>query len=156
EPKAVLRPLVDALTREDDAEAARSVAAALGRLGKHAVADLQKALKSNRAEVRYHAAWALWEMRGEARPAVKGLLAALPGRDGGVRVVAARALGRIGGPAVAPLVAALADEQAEIRRAAAQGLGQVGGKAAEAVKPLRAALKDSDGAVRLEAARALG
>jgi hypothetical protein len=76
--------------------------------------------------------WALTAVQGAAAvPAVAAILADL-GADPGLRLLAAAALGRLGGPqALAGLAWALsADPESAVRRAVAQALGQLPGEAA--------------------------
>eukprot|EP00929_Paragymnodinium_shiwhaense_P034714 TRINITY_DN18857_c0_g1_i1.p1 TRINITY_DN18857_c0_g1~~TRINITY_DN18857_c0_g1_i1.p1 ORF type:complete len:426 (-),score=96.97 TRINITY_DN18857_c0_g1_i1:522-1739(-) len=81
--------------------------------------------------------------------------------DDGVRIAAAKKLGRFGEDvaalAVAPLVACLADGSAALRMQAARALGKMGPTAAPvAVKPLQRCFEDWDATVRAAAVAALG
>ena len=86
---------------------------------------------------------------------VPPLIARLGDPDAGVRLLAARALGQIGGEheGVAALCLALHDEDAGVRAAACRGLGQLG--AAEAAPALLAASRDGHPGVRAAAVQAL-
>ncbi|MCY0986039.1 HEAT repeat domain-containing protein [Nannocystis sp. ILAH1] len=83
------------------------------------------------------------------------LIARLGDRDVGVRLLAARALGQIGGEheGAAALALALQDEDAGVRAAACRSLGQLG--AAESVPALLTASRDSSSSVRAAAVQAL-
>ena len=90
----------------------------------------------------------------EDKKDVSGLTKASRNPDLNVRVLAVRALARVGGKkVVAPLIRALDDSARDVREDAAKALVDVG---KPAVKPLISALVKPDGWVRLEAAWALG
>ena len=86
---------------------------------------------------------------------VPPLVALLGSADPSVRVVAARALGNIGGEheGVMALCLALGDAEAQVRAAAARSLGQLG--AAASVHALLAATADDSASVRAAAVHAL-
>ncbi|WP_434415227.1 HEAT repeat domain-containing protein [Nannocystis pusilla] len=86
---------------------------------------------------------------------VAPLIARLGDRDVGVRLLAARALGQIGGEheGAAALALALQDEDAGVRAAACRSLGQLG--AAESVPALLTASRDPSSSVRAAAVQAL-
>ncbi|WAS98620.1 HEAT repeat domain-containing protein [Nannocystis punicea] len=86
---------------------------------------------------------------------VAPLIARLGDRDVGVRLLAARALGQIGGEheGAAALALALQDEDAGVRAAACRSLGQLG--AAESAPALLAASRDPSSSVRAAAVQAL-
>ena len=85
---------------------------------------------------------------------VKALSAQLNDSDPNVRVLAAKALGEIGGPStVGPLIAALKDKDWRVRLSAVNALGKI--KDPRTVQPLKAALEDTDSYVREGAAEAL-
>lgn len=74
--------------------------------------------------------------------------------DPNARVLAAQALGQIGGPrAVSPLLAAMDDKDWRVRLSVVNALGKI--KDPRAIQPLKAALKDADSYVRDAAADAL-
>lgn len=128
-----------------------------------------KDLKSDRADRRRSAAFALGRMGGTAAAAVTDLVAVLKSdRDGAVRDMAASAIGDIVAEidmyrpepqwdaAGAALLAALADADARVRRSAAYALGAFGPLAGAAAPRLREALKDREASVRQNAAWAIG
>ncbi len=76
-------------------------------------------------------------IRGSTEP----IVVALRDKDRGVRVAAARVLGKIRDPlAVEPLIKALSDEDVDVRRAVTQALVEIADP--RAVRPLVRALKD--------------
>jgi serine/threonine-protein kinase len=82
-------------------------------------------------------------------------VAELQGEDRSQRLLAARALARLGREAVEPLIGALRSSDAEIRILAATALGQIGGSANTAVPALSDAAGDPDPLVRVWANYAL-
>ena len=86
----------------------------------------------------------------KAKKDVGGLIKALKDKDGGVRVSAAEALGKIGyAGAIESLVQVLNDEERDVRSEAAEALGKI--KEERAVEPLIHALKDENVDVRWRA-----
>jgi len=76
----------------------------------------------------------------EQKQDVEGLVGALDDEEPGLRLGAARALGRIGGPrAVEPLIAALQSQDEGVREAVAGALGAIGDP--RAAEPLLAAME---------------
>ena len=94
--REVLDGLVKALEHETDPDVCRSLSLALGKLGKEAVPAIIKALGSENADARFHAAVAARELRSSAEPAVRALVERLKDTDLEVRSVAASALARVG------------------------------------------------------------
>ncbi|MBD2441598.1 HEAT repeat domain-containing protein [Nostoc sp. FACHB-110] len=119
-------------------------------------------LKDKDASVRYTAADALGNMRGEAKAAIPALLKALQSdTDANVRYKAANALGNMreeAKAAIPALIKALqSDTNANVRYYAADALGKMGGEAKAAIPALLKALQsDTDASVRSNAADALG
>jgi HEAT repeat protein len=105
---------------------------------------LLAAVEDGEQDVRRAAAMAVMQLKG-----VEHLMAALRAQDGGVRVAAAEAVGRID---IRLLIAALRDEEGVGKQAAAVALGRSHNP--RAVEPLLGALKDPE--VGWDAARALG
>ncbi|HEY7156391.1 MAG TPA: HEAT repeat domain-containing protein [Gemmataceae bacterium] len=136
-------------------------------LGKSA-ADWQKELNDPDAKVRRSAAFALGRLGADARPAMRDLVRRLRDTEGGVRAMAASALGDIvkalNGDALDVWKEASGmlrqvlenDEDAHVRRAAAYALGTFGPRGAPAAPYLRTALSDDSAMVRQNAAWALG
>jgi HEAT repeat protein len=113
---------------------------------------LVAALRDRNIEVRWEAAWVLWEI---GSPAVESLRVALHDPDVDVRRRAAEVLGEIGDHrAVESLIIALHDPDADVRREVAAALGAIGNQ--RAVEPLITVLQDPDVKVRKSAAWALG
>jgi RNA polymerase sigma-70 factor (ECF subfamily) len=112
-------------------------------------------------EVARFAASELGTLEAKASAAMPQLLAALKHTDGGVRVNAAAALGRVGAFNSPETIAALIDlvkndPEREARRSAAGALGNIGPKAKAAIPALRAALKGDGKGGWWVAAEALG
>jgi HEAT repeat protein len=150
----VVEPLIAAL-KDKDKEVRRVAAQSLGEIGNtRAVKPLITTLKDPDKEVRRAAAQSLGKI-GDAR-AVEPLIAALKDKDTNplwaelegkrtsVRLLAARALSRIGTPAVEALIVALKDNDSDVRILAAKTLGEIGD--ARAVQPLLSALMDENAA----------
>jgi HEAT repeat protein len=93
------------------------------------------------AEVRQHAAAALWRIGAAAAVAVPALVQALADSDKDVADQATGALGAIGAAAVPALTEALSDRR--VRGRAAKALERVGPGAAPAVAPLLALFSDT-------------
>lgn len=134
--------------------------AALGEIGKPAVAALTDLVKNpaTDAMVASRAASALGLVGADAAPAVGVLTAALDSKQDKLQEQAARALGAIGPAAksaVPALKGLLASKLPGVRANAADALGMLGDLAAPAVPELTKTLSDSDATVRREAAQAL-
>jgi HEAT repeat protein len=133
---------------------------ALGQIGAAAVAPLIEALKIQDAEVRQLAIDALGEVGPGAAAAIPDLVKSSIDPDEETRVVAAKALGKIGnGPAadacVPALIKALKDPDRLVRASAAEALGEIGARHDRVVPALVAAFHDSDEEVNGNAAVAL-
>lgn len=125
---------------DEDKEACRRAAAALGQIGraaKDAVPLLAKALESPSPEVRHFAVDALGRIGPDARDSVPAIVA-------GVDI-----------PKDDPVYAELYTRLKHFRRYAAKALGRIGGSDQEAVRVLEEALQNEDPIYRVEAALAL-
>lgn len=121
------------------------------KIGSPAVPPLIAALNEKNAEIRFHAAEVLGELRDSR--AVGPLSAALNDEDESTWM-AARALGKIGSPAVESLIAALENSSAKVRKEAAEALGNL--KDFRAVEPLIATLNSKAEQLHYSAVHALG
>ncbi|MFM7150701.1 MAG: HEAT repeat domain-containing protein, partial [Gemmataceae bacterium] len=125
-------------------------AAVLVRVGPSAVAPLQKALKSDRPEVRRAAAMTLGLMGTDAGVAIESLREALADDDPEVRRLAIRALGQVGPPArraaLASLETFLRDSKMDLRLEASRAIATISSRPPD-LAILREALKSSDPAV---------
>lgn len=120
---AAIRALLGALD-DDDLDARREAAEALGKQGRAAIPGLVEALRSPQRDVRRGAAWALALTRDPA--SVPGLIEALAIRDWSVSRMAAVALGQLRDPRAVPaLTAALESEDARLRDVAAAALAAI-------------------------------
>jgi HEAT repeat protein len=145
----VLRAALKETAIKDDDESVRTYAAhALLQVGPEPdteVAGLIDSLQNELEVLRFHAAIALGNLGGDARPALPVLIhTALWDEDPAVRVEAAVALWKIDrtGPLVIPaLIKALADDNELICWIAADCLGQIGSEARQAVPALQQALR---------------
>jgi HEAT repeat protein len=146
----VLRAALKEIALKDPDESVRSDAMhALLQAGPQPtseVAGLIDSLQDDVEVVRFHAAVALADLNGAARPALPALIhAALWDENPGVRVEAAVALWKIDrnkGPLVIPaLIKALASNNEFICWIAADCLGQIGPEARQAVPALQQALR---------------
>jgi len=118
-----VKPLC-AVLQDKDTSARRTAAQSLGMIGDaRAVEPLIAALKDKDSNL-------LW--------------AELEGKQTSVRLLAAKALSRIGTPAVEALIVALKDKDSDVRVLATKTLGEIGD--AQAVQPLLSALMDEDAA----------
>jgi HEAT repeat protein len=153
DPRAVA-PLLEALTKSDDADLRGGAANAFQWMGDAPACDaLCAALRDADADVRDSAARALGAL-GDAR-AVEPLLAALDDPAVGVRRQAADALGRLlDRRAVEPLIRALSPEHDDVRCAAAEALTFLGD--ARAADALAVAAYDPSPFVRHAAFLGLG
>jgi HEAT repeat protein len=142
--------VADDLLRSPDAEARRIAVEGIGRkVGKLAVADLQKAVTDSDARVRRAAI--RWLGMVKDKDSVDVLMQRLNDPDDGVRAAAASALARIGIGNLAALgKQALADRSLAVRIAAVDLLA-----AAQAEAELVALASDSDPMVALQAAIAI-
>ena len=149
---ALIRALAD-----DSSGVVEEAQRSLRRLGAQAVVPaLAQALNSRREIIRFHAAEVLRDLGRDASPATPALLALLHDRDPGIRVVAAHALGHIGGErALTGLIVALGDKSPLARTAVAFALGSMGPAAADSAPRVRQCLFDPDANVRVASARAL-
>jgi|SRR4028118_638087 FOG: HEAT repeat len=89
------------------------------------VIDLIQALKDERGEVRYIAAWMLSKIGCEAKIAVPALIEALKDEQGEVRCLAAKTLWHMGGEVEIPtcvLIGGLGDNERYVRRFAIRTL----------------------------------
>ncbi|WP_255331795.1 HEAT repeat domain-containing protein [Methanocalculus taiwanensis] len=122
-------------------------------MGRPAIEELLKAVKTESPEIRALAEEVIGEMRDVA---VEPLLDALYDESSVVRAIAARNLGRIGAKkGFDSLQRAFETEQeTEVRAIIVEALGYIG--TGEVVPTLKRALHDRDEEVRLVAARALG
>ena len=131
----------------------------LGFLGPTAVAPLTELLDRDERSFTEPVLRALARLGPAARDAIPSLLRALRRRGAPNRVLAAKALERIGAAAVPSLIEGLADPSEDIRCLAAHALGRIGpaaGSAAASATPaLRARLEDPSPLVRKTAERAL-
>ena len=154
QPEADQKPLaqwVEALD-DEDAEARRQAAAALGRLGPEAEAAVPKltgCLTDRDPDVRFSAAHALGSIGLPSKPAVPALINVMKDtaftRDGRpVWIMASLALGHVGPGAVPELIAALEDPNPHVCIGAAAALGYIGSDAKTAVGPLVTALEKDD------------
>lgn len=154
-----LQGLEEAL-RDREASVRVQAAMALGNIGdrsKSAVPSLQTALHDVSVKVRVMAAQALW-VCDRLNQGVPALCAALKEPDGGIRLNAVVALGKMGPEArgaVGPLAVALKDTDADVRLRAAEALHHIGPESHPAVDALRDALIGTDPALRPVAAFAL-
>ena len=102
-----------------------SVWARIGWKAHYQVTDLIQALKDERGEVRYVAAWMLSKIGCEAKIAIPALIEALKDEQGEVRRLATKILLRIGEEVEIPtsvLIGALADNETYVRRLAIKTL----------------------------------
>jgi HEAT repeat protein len=144
------------LNGDPDPDVRAAVATALGQLGKPALPAVLKALASEDADLRFHAASALREMGPVGLPAFAQLVERLKDADLDVRMAAASALGQIGDArAVEPLTALIPAGGPRLRRQAIKALGDLGARSKPAVPLLVTALKDPDRGVREAATGAL-
>jgi hypothetical protein len=122
-------------------------------IGKPAVEPLIKLLRDEDSDIRYGAAFLLWDLR-DVR-SVEPFIRLLSDKDDSVRRLAATVLGGLNDPrAVEPLIRSLGDENEEVRSRAASSLGELNDL--HAVEPLIKLLTDSNWKVRLGAVKALG
>jgi HEAT repeat protein len=149
---ALIRALAD-----DSSVVVEEAQRSLRRLGPHAaVPALAQALISRNKVIRFHAAEVLRDLGRDASPATPALLMLLDDRDANIRVVAARALGNVGGEAAQNgLIGALSDKSPAARAAVASALGSLGPSAAASAPHVRQSLSDPDTNVRVASARAL-
>ncbi len=148
-----VQPLAGILGDPNVGEAAAKALAAIGSI---CLPDVICALDDSDALVRKHAATALWEMRGEAAPAVSRLTARLCDPDKDVRATAAIALGQIGdaaSSAIPALCVACKDPDDWVRVKATYALGEIG---SAAIPTLVGILHDPSYDVQVDAARAIG
>jgi outer membrane protein assembly factor BamB len=119
------------------------------------VASLNRALDDSELAYRLGAAWKLGEMGERAKPATPALAKLLAAPDAATRLVAIRALVKIGvaESLLSDLLVAAADADADLREAAGIALGAVG---PASVPGLTKLLDHGDPAVARDAARALG
>jgi HEAT repeat protein len=99
--------------------------ARIGWQAHYQVTDLIQALKDERGEVRYVAAWMLSKIGCEAKIAVPALIEALKDEQGEVRCLAAKTLWHMGGEVEIPtcvLIGGLGDNERYVRRFAIRTL----------------------------------
>jgi len=149
---ALIRALAD-----DSSVVVEEAQRSMRRLGPQAaVPALAQALTSRNKIIRLHAAEILRDLGRDAAPATPALLTLLRDRDPNIRVVAAHALGNVGGEAALDgLIAALSDKSPLARAAVAFALGAMGPGAAASAPQVRQRLADPDTNVRVASARAL-
>jgi hypothetical protein len=136
---------------------------ALAQLGPEAISAapaVRQLLGDQNQLVRAHAAWALWEIEGDAEIAVDVLQKSLTSKSTHVVQFASYALGNLGEfarPAAPTLGMLLSDEDAYVRLHAAEALTRVcdGEDATNAMDTLVLLLKDADAGVRALAATTL-
>jgi HEAT repeat protein len=160
--KEAIPALVESAKRDGDLHVRADAIRALGRIGRDAVPDLIKLLKKDSDELtRADAATALGEIGKDAREGVPALVEALHERKDIVRLVVARAVGKmyVADKQLKTAFEALAqsathDPSDEVRSSAVETLATVG---PEAVPTLIQVLrKDSDWGARDSAAQGLG
>ncbi len=125
-------------------------ATSLGRLGSdgnpRVITILTGLFDADDASLRYHAAFAVWNLGSKAKSAVPALVKALKSPDIRVRRWSSDALARIGSPedraALPALQAALDDENQGVRTSAAKAIGPFGHDAAPAVSKIIRVLWD--------------
>lgn len=137
------------LPRFVDAEeaVAQSAAMGAGSLGKPALPRLLRGLADDNPRVRRWSAFALGEMRGEAREAVADLAERIDDTDEQVRAEVLGALGGIGPeakPALPEVTEALKDKAAHVRETAAAALWYIDRQAAAATPVLVKGLADPE------------
>lgn len=94
------------------------------------------------------------DLEKKGQPAVEYLLLTLKDEDKGIRIAAARALGKMGDQrSVGPLISMLEDKDRDIRFISAQVLGKIGDF--RAIEPLTRACADENCFVRITAKEAL-
>jgi HEAT repeat protein len=149
---ALIRGLAD-----DSSIVVEEAQRSLRRIGPQAALPaLSRALASRDKTIRRNAAEVLRDLGHDAMPASPALLTLLRDRDAQIRVVAAHALGNIGGEtALTGLVAALNDKSPLVRAAGAFALGTIGPGATSSAPHVRERLADPDLKVRVASARAL-
>lgn len=162
------KPIVQALEvklADGDAVVRRDVAAALGAFGRESRPALPSMLRRLPEEIDPEVRKALLNtlvnlVGPDDGSAAAPLRAALGDKDSETALLAALALGNIGGnraaPAVPLLRTALADPTVTVRRQAAGALTNIGPDAAPAVADLCRALTDDDPQVQSRSALALG
>lgn len=136
----------------------------LALMGPEAISALpavRRLLNDQNQLVSAHAAWAVWEIEGDAQTALEVLEQGLTSKSTHVVQFAAYTLGNLGEfarPTVPALTMLLSDDESYVRLHAAEALARVGdsAQATGAMDTLLLLLKDSDAAVRMLAATALG
>ncbi len=130
----------------------------LGPRANSATPALIKALGSDDAGVRWHAARALAAIGAPAVEAVAKLTAALDDPDFHVRAQAAHALGKIGAgakPATDALIARIVDEHASVRRQAIEALEVIAPGNEKVIKKLTEVLSTAEPPVAMAAIRTI-
>ncbi|MFT7639823.1 MAG: HEAT repeat protein [Pirellulaceae bacterium] len=155
-----IQALIQAMTEHNEnGPPARSVASALGTIGKSAVPVLIKAMSDEMTVVRTNAAYALAKIGPDAHPAVDILIAALKDEDANLRAIASQALGRIGPaakPAVSSLIELLDDKNRQVYTSSTRALGRIGAVDDRVVPAIVKRLADERANARSAAAFALG
>jgi HEAT repeat protein len=154
------KPAVGALVKavggsnEEVCNKAVKVFEVLGPSAKDAVPGLVKLLQSKKSETRRHAADALGWIGPAAKPALENLIELFGNENQTLRVVAVRAVARIGKDAVEPLSKALENPQEKVRLSAMAALAYLHEDAKPALPTLRQlAQNDPSEEVRTEAAQ---
>jgi tetratricopeptide (TPR) repeat protein len=126
-----------------------------------AIPAVRKLLNDQNQLVCAHAAWAIWEIEGDAQTAVEVLEQSLTSKSSHIVQFASYTLGNLGEfaePAAPTLVMLASDKDAYVRLHAAEALTRIGDadEAGNAMDTLVLLLKDADAGVRSLAATTLG
>jgi len=114
-------------------------------VGDEGMKELCNSLLSTDSEIRYEAAYALWNAAGPKRkvPCMEAVLKGLDDEDPRVRMWCAAVVGKAGGPGdVVNLYPCLEDPKVNVRYGAARAIGRIGG--AEAMPVLEARIVKGD------------
>jgi HEAT repeat protein len=158
-PKA--EPAVGAMVKllsARDETVAQLAAATLGSAGggaKEAVPELQRLLSSPVSDTRRHAADALGLIGAAAKAALPDLIRLFKDDNQQLRLVAVRAVSRLGKDAVEPLTKALADGDERVRLSAVQALTRMDRAGGPALPALRQLDRDDQPAAVRQAAHEL-
>jgi HEAT repeat protein len=151
-------PAVVKLLSARDQSLGQLAAATLGTAGagaKEAVHELKRLLTNPSNDTRRHAADALGLIGPQAETALPDLVALFKDDNQQLRVVAVRAVARIGKDAVPSLIVALSDPNDKVRLSAVEALTRLQGDAAPALAALKKLDRDGESPAVRTAAREL-